>query len=74
MDQPIMDQPIELKDPKLKDFASNWVDSSVFLFYLEVFCIIAMVVGMSYGLYTHRYKGKPTVEVPGNTLYTPQYK
>ena len=74
MDQPITDQPIELKDPKLKDIANSWVDSSVFLFYLEVFCIIALFVGMSYGLYTHRYKGKPEVEVPGNTLYTPQYK
>ena len=74
MDQPITDQPIELKDPKLKDFAASWVDSSVFLFYLEVFCIVAFLFGASYGLYAHRYKGKPEVEVPGNTLYTPQYK
>ncbi len=35
----------EHKDPKLKDIAYNWVNSSVFLFYLEVFCIIALVVG-----------------------------
>ena len=39
------DQPIELKDPKLKDFAASWVDSSVFLFYLEVFCIVAFLFG-----------------------------
>ncbi|HEY4287444.1 MAG TPA: hypothetical protein VGN00_10135 [Puia sp.] len=69
-----MDQPIELKDPKLKDIANSWVDSSVFLFYLQAFCFIALIVGGSYGLYSHRYMGKPKVEVPGNTLYTPQYK
>ena len=74
MDQPLIDQPIELKDPKLKDIANSWVDSSVFLFYLEVFVIVAFLVGASYGLWIHRYKGKPNVEVPGNTLYTPQYK
>jgi hypothetical protein len=64
----------EYKDPQLKDIAYNWVDSSVFLFYLEVFCIIALLLGGSYGLYTHRYKGKPQVEIPANTLYTPEYK
>ena len=58
----------------MKDIANSWVDSSVFLFYLEVFVIVAFLVGASYGLYVHRYKGKPDVEVPGNTLYTPQYK
>ena len=69
-----MDQPIELKDPKLKDIANSWVDSSAFLFYLNVLILSALVVGGSYGLYTHRYKGKPEVNVPGNTLYTPEYK
>ena len=73
MDQQL-DQPIELKDPKLKDFANSWVDSSMFLFYLEVFCIVALVIGGSYGLWANRYKGKPDVVVPSNTLYTPQYK
>jgi len=73
MDQQL-DQPIELKDPKLKDFANSWVDSSVFLFYLQVFVVIALVVGGSYGLWANRYKGKPNVVVPSNTLYTPQYK
>ena len=61
-------------DPRLKDFKHNWVNSSVFLFYLQVFCIIAFVIGGSYGLYKHRYKGKPEVTVPDNTLYTPKYK
>ena len=73
MDQEL-DQPIELKDPKFKDIANSWVDSSAFLFYLQVLCIVAMVIGGSYGLYVKRYKGKPEVNVPGNTLYTPQYK
>ena len=73
MDQQL-DQPIELKDPKLKDFANSWVDSSVFLFYLQVFCVVALVVGGSYGLWANRYKGKPNVVVPDNTLYTPKYK
>ncbi len=70
-----MSEEVEVyKDPKLKDITYNWVDSSVFLFYLEVFCIIAMVLGGSYALYSHRYKGKPEVEIPGNTKYTPEYK
>jgi hypothetical protein len=64
----------EIKDPKLQDITYNWVNSSVFLFYLEVFCIVALFAGGSYALYTHRYKGKPDVNVPANTLYTPQYK
>jgi hypothetical protein len=62
------------KDPREKDFRRNWVNSSVFLFYLQVFCIVAFVIGGSYSLYKHRYKGKPEVNVPGNTLYTPTYK
>lgn len=61
-------------DYKQKDFAYNWVNSSRFLFYVQVLCILALVVGMCYSLYTNRYKGKPDVEVPTNTLYTPQYK
>lgn len=62
------------KDYRDKDFRHNWVDSSVFLFYLQVFVIVALVIGGSYSLYKHRYKGRPEVEVPGNTLYTPKYK
>ena len=60
--------------PKLTDISYNCVNSSVFLFYLEVFCIIALLLGGCYGLYTHRYKGKPEVVVPANTQYTPEYK
>ena len=61
-------------DPREKDFSRNWVNSSVFLFYLQVFCILAFVIGGSYSLYKHRYKDKPEVNVPANTLYTPKYK
>ena len=65
---------IQEKDYREKDVAHNWVHSSVFLFYLQVFCIIAFVLGGCYSLYTMRYKGKPKVEVPENTLYNPKYK
>jgi hypothetical protein len=64
----------EYKVLNLKDIGYDWVNSSVFLFYLEVFCIIALLLGGCYGLYTHRYKGKPEVVVPANTQYTPEYK
>jgi hypothetical protein len=65
---------IQEKDPQEKDFAHNWVNSSVFLFYLQVFCLVAFMVGGCYALYAHRYKGQPKVETPDNTLYTPKYK
>ena len=68
-----MDQHQE-KDYRDKDFSRNWVNSSVFLFYLQVFCMAAMVLGGCYSLYTHKYKGKPKVEVPASTQYTPTYK
>lgn len=68
-----MDQ-IQDKDYRDKDFAHNWVNSSVFLFYLQVFCIVALVLGGCYSLYKHKYPGKPDVAVPENTLYTPKYK
>ena len=68
-----MDQAQE-KDYREKDFKYNWVNSSVFLFYLQVFCVIAFTLGGCYSLYAHRYKGKPKVNVPANTYYTPQYK
>lgn len=75
--QLIMDQHLEQEqeqDYRKKDFKNNWVNSSVFLFYLQVFCLVAFVLGGCYSLYKHRYKGKPEVNVPANTLYTPDYK
>ncbi|WP_315822466.1 hypothetical protein [Paraflavitalea speifideaquila] len=69
-----MDQHQEIEQSSSKDFKSNWVNSSVFLFYLQVFCLAAFVLGGCYSLYKHSYKGKPEVNVPSNTLYTPEYK
>lgn len=64
----------EVMDNKHKDFTHNWVSSSRFLFYVQVFCILAFILGGCYNLYKHRYKGKPEVEIPSSTLYNPQYK
>jgi hypothetical protein len=64
----------ELQRIQDRDFTHNWVSSSAFLFYLQVACILAMVLGGCYKLYEKRYTGKPAVEVPDNTLYTPKYK
>jgi hypothetical protein len=63
----------ELKKKQERDFSRNWVNSSVFLFYLQVFCVVAFLLGGCYGLYKHRYE-KPQVPVQGSTQYTPQYK
>jgi hypothetical protein len=64
----------ELKKKQERDFTRNWVNSSVFLFYLQVFCLVAFLLGGCYNLYVHRYKGKPAIEVQGSTKYTPEYK
>lgn len=63
----------ELKKVQDKDFAYNWVSSSGFLFYLQVFCVVALVLGGCYKLYTKRFE-KPEVVVQESTLYTPKYK
>lgn len=64
----------EIQEHKEKDIKFDWVKSSRFLFYVQLFCILALTLGGCYELYKHRYKGKPDVEVPDNTLYTPKYK
>ena len=64
----------EIQEHKEKDINFDWVKSSRFLFYVQLFCILALILGGCYELYKHRYKGKPDVEVPDNTLYTPKYK
>lgn len=64
----------EIIDDKEKDFTHNWVSSSRFLFYCQVFIFVALVIGGCYNLYVHRYRGQPKVEVPENTLYDPKYK
>ena len=57
-----------------KDFTKNWVNSSRFVFYLSVFCIVAFLTGASIRLYQQCYKGKPDVEIQSSTKYTPEYK
>lgn len=64
----------EIQEHKEKDLGYNWVKSSRFLFYVQLFCILAFMLGACYKLYNKRYTGKPDVEVPDNTLYTPKYK
>ena len=63
----------ELEKVHDRDFAHNWVSSSGFLFYLQVFCVLAAVLGGCTMLYTKRFE-KPEVKVQESTLYTPQYK
>jgi hypothetical protein len=64
----------EVIDNKGKDLGYSWVSTSRFLFYCQIIVFVAMVIGGCYTMYEHRYKGKPQVEVPGNTQYNPQYK
>jgi hypothetical protein len=63
----------ELQKIQDKDFAHNWVSSSAFLFYLQVACMVAFVLGGCYMLSTKRFN-KPEVKIQESTLYTPQYK
>ncbi|MGI8636295.1 MAG: hypothetical protein ACR2KZ_12930 [Segetibacter sp.] len=64
----------EIQEHKEKDLGFNWVLSSRFLFYVTIFCIVAFAFGVCLKLYDMSYSGKPDVEVPDNTLYTPKYK
>jgi hypothetical protein len=64
----------ETHDSQEKDFTKNWVNSSRFLFYLQVFCVLAFVLGGCYRLYNQRYKGKPEVAVQKSSEYKPEYK
>lgn len=63
----------ELKKIQDSDFTHNWVSSSAFIFYLQLFCMIAFLVGASYMLYTKRFS-KPNPTIQESTLYTPVYK
>lgn len=63
----------ELQKVQDSDFTHNWVSSSGFLFYLQIACIIAFVLGSCYMLSTRRFE-KPKVPVQESTLYTPKYK
>lgn len=63
----------ELQKVQDRDFTHNWVSSSAFLFYLQIACVIAFVLGGCYMLSTKRFH-KPEVKVQSSTLYTPKYE
>lgn len=56
------------------DITRNRVSTSRWMFYVQVFCILAFLLGGCYNLYKHHYPGKPDVAVPESTLYNPKYK
>lgn len=64
----------EFIDTSAKDVGHSWVSTSRFIWFCQVFLVLALVLGGCYNLYTHRYKGKPEVNVPTNTLLNPKYK
>ncbi len=64
----------EIIEHEQKDFTKSWVNSSRFLFYLQVFCILAFVLGGCYRMYNQRYKGTPKVEVQSSSKFKPEYK
>jgi hypothetical protein len=64
----------EIIDNKEKDFAHSWVSSSRFIWYCQIFVVVAIILSACVAQYNHRYKGKPAVNVPENTLYNPTYK
>ncbi len=63
----------ELQKVQDRDFTHNWVSSSAFLFYLQIACVVAFILGGCYMLSTKRFE-KPKVPVQESTLYTPKYK
>ena len=64
----------QIIDESEKDFAHNWVSSSRFIWLCQIFLVLALILGGCYNLYSHRYKGKPEVNVPESTQYNPKYK
>ncbi|SHM90624.1 hypothetical protein SAMN05444266_11379 [Chitinophaga jiangningensis] len=56
------------------DITVDKVSTSRFIFYVQLFCLMAFMLGGCYNLYKHKYKGKPEVAVPESTLYNPKYK
>ncbi len=63
----------ELQKVQGRDFTHNWVSSSAFLFYLQIACVVAFILGGCYMLSTKSFE-KPEVKVEESTLYTPKYK
>ncbi|MGL4347444.1 MAG: hypothetical protein ACRCR9_05145 [Chitinophagaceae bacterium] len=56
------------------DGLRNWITYSHFLAYLSGILLVFFLIGMSYGLYRFSYRGKPNLQIPESTLYTPIYK
>lgn len=63
----------ELQKVQDRDFTHNWVSSSSFLFYLQLACLVAFILGGCYMLGTKRFE-KSQAPVQESTLYTPKYK
>ena len=63
----------ELQKVQDRDFTHNWVSSSAFLFYLQIACVVAFILGGCYMLSTKRFE-KPKVPIQESTMYTPKYK
>ena len=65
----------ELEKVQDRDFTHNWVSSSAFIFYLSVFCLLALLFGSCFKLYMKGYdRNRYEVTVPDNTKYVPSYK
>lgn len=69
-----MEHEMQPARPDYRDILASRTSTSRFIFYLYIAVAIAFFLGMCYGLYVHRYKGKPNVEIPSSTLYNPTYK
>jgi hypothetical protein len=63
----------ELEKIQQNDFTHSWTSSSGFLFYLQVGCLVAFLLGACSQLYTKSYS-KVEAPVQSSTLYTPEYK
>ncbi|MGC4034712.1 MAG: hypothetical protein QM764_02045 [Chitinophagaceae bacterium] len=73
MDSHTDDYQQELQKVQDRDFTHSWVSSSAYLFYLQIACTVALVLGGCYMLSTKRFE-KPEVKVQNSTLYTPKYE
>jgi hypothetical protein len=56
------------------DITLDKVSRSRWLFYVQLFCMLAFMLGGCYNLYKHKYAGKPDVKVQESSLYNPKYK
>jgi hypothetical protein len=65
----------ELTKIQDRDIAHSWVSASGFLFYLQIACVVAFVLGGCYMLYSKRFESNQVhPKIQESTLYTPKYK